>query len=564
MATIEQLVAGGGAPRAPTEPAAAGEGGAGRRLSIGEAVPWMLPFVAMAFAPYVKPSLVTAYREWMGRMAREAGPAAHAADQGWVGKLMQGPWWHGSSVPDVILKEGFNPAFVGKNLGVKLGEPHGVSLSSRPLTAKGFITGGIEKPIMRVWPNVDPKATLPAWSPEAAGPLHKAYLEALETKVPNIGGTVGQRMALRGAGHTWEDPQYLLESIIRQIRDAEPDTARAFNRALSERLMKQGVQALLMNPNRYDEYELRILDAARAIPMELREARYGGMSQYGQPLKDLLSHIHPKDQGTFEWSYPYRWQNPKIQQLEKFRLKTPRTSAEGPVHLKDYYRQIDPKRILSELTFKKPTVPPAVSTPPPGNAAFNDKLAETFGMIATAPNLVKLGPHGHPIGHVNLNIKEALAKVWADHPGWQADPLSVSPSTVWQYLSHELKAKGMNEFAAAAMKHGTSLASDVPKPLVLQPAPKSAAAASAALPAMPKGIMHDKGWIKIGGKDWVKLTPEHHAVIAKVTSEVYNEMHTAAAKVKPGSLQFWDAVWARLVTSGQKDAAKWLAQHLVK
>jgi hypothetical protein len=483
MATIAELVRQGqcagrgedpGLPSRPTTPATAGGGGASPDRTWADTAktlaPWMLLPLAMAFSSRVPGARVSAYRDWLAKMSREAAPHTPVPKAEWVRRMFSGPWWHGSDEPYQILERGFVPEKVGKNFPQKFGEPFGVSLSASPFTAKSFITGTVERPILRVWPNVDPTAALPVWSPEAAGPLHRAYLDALNEKVPHIGGTVGHRLDMRATSMPGKaNPQWFLEEVIRQLRNAEPQTVDVFNRAISGSLGKQGVQALLMNPNRYNEYELRILDLARAIPMEARE-----LGVAGQGGKLPLSAHHPPASSEWEWALPHRFRGAltsgKAALLDQYRKALPQTSSEGVLKLGDIYKQIDPQRILRGT--KLPTSP----------------------LPNQAPTAV-----------------EALAS--PEGKAWMKEQLAK---------------------------------------LAAEPAPT----------ALPKGVLN-KGWIKVGGKTWVKLDPAHANVIANTVNDIHTEM-PATSKIKPGSIQFWDAVWARLVTTGNKDAAKWLAQHLVK
>lgn len=403
--------------------------------------------------------------------AREAAPHTPVPSGEWVNRLMRGPWWHGSEAPHKILQEGFAPEKVGKQFQQKFGEPFGVSLSASPYTAKGFITGHVERPILRVWPNVDPKSTLPVWSPEAAGPLHKAYLDALDTKVPHIGGTVGQRLDLRATSMPGKaSPQFFLEEVINQLRNAEPQTVDAFNRALSANLGKQGVQALLYNPSRYNESELRILDLARAIPMEAREFGTGYGSVMDKITAPLSAH-HPPATSPWEWALPRRFtgnlfESGKTKQLEQFRQGLPKSADQGIVHLHDLYKSIDPQRILRGTTLPTKTVYPPIVP-------------------------------GSPFG---------------------------------------------------------------PKPLVLQQyAPKSEAAASAAL---PKGVL-SKGWVKVQGKDWQKIPSEFAPAIEKATMAVWKDKDFLG-DTKPGSSVFWLKVSKYLTEQGDTQASNYVLMHYLK
>lgn len=266
MATIAELL------QAPTESGGSGGPPPGRNapegVSLREVLPWALPVLGMAFARHVPPAQVAAYRTWLGRMAREAAPHTPMRGGEWVNKLFRGPWWHGTPNPETVLKKGFSPTEIGRG-GIRFGEPSGVSLSASPYAAEQFA----HKPeVLRVWPNVDPKSVLPVWSQEAAGPLHKAYLQALEGKGIHTlqpGASVAEELASHMPPDVRPDT-YMLQHAMEGLRSENPELVKAFNEYLARLLRKEGVQGLLYNPRRYGEFELRVLDPHRAVPMESR------------------------------------------------------------------------------------------------------------------------------------------------------------------------------------------------------------------------------------------------------------------------------------------------------
>lgn len=205
------------------------------------------------------------YREFIRNVSREGAPAVPASTGAdWVKRLLGGSWWHGTPATEDVLKKGFAPEY--EKMGLRFGEPHGVSVSADPRRASAF--GSTGENVLRVWPKVDPKSVLPVWADEAHEPIIKAYMQALEHQ-PNLNDprTVRDFLSELNSGG-WG-----MKYAANEMPSRYPHIARQFNQRLSEELEKQGIQGLLYNPHRYNEYEMRILDPRKAVPIEERRFR---------------------------------------------------------------------------------------------------------------------------------------------------------------------------------------------------------------------------------------------------------------------------------------------------
>lgn len=200
------------------------------------------------------------YREFIRNVTKNAAPAVETERGGeWVKRLLGGSWWHGTPHTDAVLARGFDPT--REKMGLRFGEPFGISVSASPRTAASFGVDG--RNVLRVWPRVDPKSVLPVWADEAHEPLARSYLAALEAM--HNDKTIRQHLQQLNSGG-WG-----VGYATREMPGQFPEATRLFNKVLSQDLEKQGIQGLLYNPHRYGEHELRVLDPRRAVPIESRE-----------------------------------------------------------------------------------------------------------------------------------------------------------------------------------------------------------------------------------------------------------------------------------------------------
>lgn len=232
-----------------------------------------------------------------------------------IDAVLRGTWWHGRhNYPGGQKAETLAGA---RQKELHLGEPAGISLSVKPEQAKRFAGlsereraakrkfeelrermsyaygrateryeanpgdpaawAEIERHEARVLPAlvIEPRISrvlpllggppaekiLPAWKgPGTEGAqkiLREAYLEALEKVEPGRA-----REALRSI----VEPQYLAsdipEALAKKTIGYGEGQIGAFNQAISDALKRRGYKGVLYSPERYKEYELKMLDAA--------------------------------------------------------------------------------------------------------------------------------------------------------------------------------------------------------------------------------------------------------------------------------------------------------------
>ena len=324
----------------------------------GEPSPGLLQFIpGLAAMPGAAKSVQRGYRQFRRQLVAEPGsrfltelPENLA---GVVNKLLTGPMFHGGKRSSRILEEGFDPARVGQQYGLRFGEPSGASLTLNPLAATGFGTP------LRVAPVIRPRDIAPVFTDKAK----EAILESYQHSRRSVG--TDPNIALRSGdvvmGGTQESDYYrkFIDSaremlskeksnlstndLLALLRDARmkaaiehrkfyggdvleppfynalnailnPKLIRQFNDAMSSRLRQaHEIEALLYNPNRYREFELRVLDPRKIVPLEWR----GG-------------------QTTQEANIPSRYSSLKDKVLQEFLQ-----SLKGaPESLSDYYKKL--------------------------------------------------------------------------------------------------------------------------------------------------------------------------------------------------------------------------------
>ena len=188
------------------------------------------------------------------------------------------PWFHGGGDIDAILgnihsgplvkewqqRAGFDPSRIGQAMGTRLGEPAGVSLTRSPEVARSF------GDILRVGVDIPPSSVGQFVDPTFQNLLRESYRKAK----PVLG--------------------HLPDAITYAERDRE---AAAFNQAMSDYLRSQGVEAIAYNPKRWGEFELRVLNPKKAVPLGSINARSPVLKRYleGGPA--------PVDYGTEALGY---------------------------------------------------------------------------------------------------------------------------------------------------------------------------------------------------------------------------------------------------------------------
>jgi len=250
-------------------------------------------------------------------------------------KFMEGPFFHGTSekAAEKIMKEGFSSKGISK-----IGEPAGVSLTRLPSVARTFSNIGDTSGVtLRVAPVVHPDLIYPAFSKTAGEKLLSSYRESM--KIPfrspedlsQISPFTHKAPQLEGSFE--ESIPQLYEALNKHYRNkyAEPlspqhffsflnstlstDFRQRFSESLAKSLQRSEIEGLIYNPKRFYEYEMRLFDPKKAVPLESRS-----------PYDPAYERYNPRASRA-------------IESLEDF-------SSTLPVHLKDFYRNLDITRAL--------------------------------------------------------------------------------------------------------------------------------------------------------------------------------------------------------------------------
>lgn len=238
--------------------------------------------LSMLAAP---PGVVKAYRDWRKSLAKM--PSGKFDDlpksaQAYIERLVKGVSWHGTQDPDQLLRTGkFDSEKVGSNLGLRFGEPSGVSVSSDPQTA-GLFGGGSA---VRSTVVLSPSTIVPVFSKRGYESILDAYRRtANETETspfqlmnPSfISTTSGPSTSKMSFAEAMQDVK---KSIVKKYGSFQPEYIsdaltskgiKIFNDALSKNLRRKEIEGLIYNPNRYNEFETRILNPKNVIPLERR------------------------------------------------------------------------------------------------------------------------------------------------------------------------------------------------------------------------------------------------------------------------------------------------------
>lgn len=229
----------------------------------------------------------------------EYGPITDPIDQ-----ILRGSWYHGMSKEsrnklfgDLPSQMPGESALIEANrqgipishhdsasISNKLGEPAGVSLSMLPTKARQF---SADEFIHRVQPQYGGSPidrTVNLMTKEGRGTLNDAYdvvankilatptyygaeqISPLEhlAKQLNWERDVVTKGTLKGE---ISHPYSYLQDKQHQFFDTG-----FFNKQLSEQLQSQGKRGILYNPQRWDEYEMLMLDPKYALPLDYRKA----------------------------------------------------------------------------------------------------------------------------------------------------------------------------------------------------------------------------------------------------------------------------------------------------
>ena len=253
----------------------------------------------------------------------------------YIRKFMEGPFFHGTSneAAEKIMKEGFS----GKGIS-KIGEPAGVSLTRLPRVAKAFSAmQPAPGTTLRVAPVVHPDLIYPAFSKTAGEKLLSAYKKSAEipfrspedlspispftSKAPKIEGSFEESIPqLYESLHKHYRKKYaealspqhffnFLNSVLSM------DFRQRFNESLAKSLQRSEIEGLIYNPKRFYEYEMRLFDPKKAVPLESRSAYDPAYERYSPKASQV------------------------IESLEAF-------SRTLPIHLKEFYRNLNMTKAL--------------------------------------------------------------------------------------------------------------------------------------------------------------------------------------------------------------------------
>ena len=151
--------------------------------------------------------------------------------------------------------------------GGKLGEPSGTSLSMLPTKAVSFNNTGDEF-IHRVLPRFGgspQERIINLMTPEGRKALNDAYDVVANQKfnAPYLASKISGDW--KGGMHLGDTEAFL-------------GNIGSFNQVLSEQLQSQGKRGILYNPQRWNEYEMLMLDPKYALPLDYRK-----FQEYGNP-----------------------------------------------------------------------------------------------------------------------------------------------------------------------------------------------------------------------------------------------------------------------------------------
>jgi soluble lytic murein transglycosylase-like protein len=301
----------------------------------------------------------------MGRVGVLAGHERLASAI--IKRGLKEPYFHGSPAWETILREGFSPARVGAATGQRLGEPAGISLSRNPNVAAQFAGKGAfgaeGPPLLRVGVDIPPSSVGQFTDP--------AFIETYQR-------AFGLAMDAHRAG-------------------PRPDRAvPTFNAALSSELQGAGIEAIAYNPRRYGEFELRVLDPSKAVPLGTMSVPTNVLETYRRNPQALLHEIASAREelatlytaqaggpGIPDWIIPARL--PRMIEMQTDLLAT-------------LQRQLDVLRgsPLGRYLFgNQPALHQAFEAAPPFPAHLRDIIPQfAAGGIVTQPTLGLVGEAG--------------------------------------------------------------------------------------------------------------------------------------------------------------------------
>jgi len=169
--------------------------------------------------------------------------------RGWTHPSSQRAWelnQEANRLKRILGGGSFDPARTGSAHGPYLGEPAGVSLTRSPEVARGF------GDVLRVGVDIPPSSVGQFVDPEMQRLLRGAYEQAVA--IPSL--PPGKMTVAEFLSKTGNMPQMI-----------NKETVGSFNQAMSDYLRSQGVEGVAYSPRRFAEYELRVLDPSKAVPL---------------------------------------------------------------------------------------------------------------------------------------------------------------------------------------------------------------------------------------------------------------------------------------------------------
>lgn len=255
-----------------------------------------------------------------------------------IDQILRGSWYHGSSPAerDAVRRVGFqgsakDPEFAehflrrlnevgfqgsthsgGPAISNVLGEPYGTSLTMLPTEGVQF-TQGVDKYIHRVQPQYGgppTQRTVNLMTPEGRGTLNDAYdivfNKQLQSPVrgwpqQNWMDIIAERfLDKKTVSYDTKNLNELFSHVMPGGLSQQGELG-SFNQTLSNQLQSQGKRGILYNPQRWDEYEMLMLDPKYALPLDYRKAgeyanpnwsrvsKSGSPYQAGSPVLDIAT-----------------------------------------------------------------------------------------------------------------------------------------------------------------------------------------------------------------------------------------------------------------------------------
>lgn len=358
----------------------------------------------LAAMPGAAPGVQQMYRELQRWKASHPGmkglESLPSGLQKQLDEIVRGVMFHGTDQANSILSSGrFSGDYVGSQMGSRFGEPHGISISTDPRAA-----GGFGSDIIRTTTSISPRDVMPVFTKRGEEAIIDSYIEAMKKTLAkpqdivregsSLEDMLRERLVpfgdkelplieylntLRGAyGDYYGNTQDFWKNIVGML---DTRVTSKFNKNISNILrQKHETEALLYNPNRFDEYEMRVLDPKKAIPLEIRN------------------------------TLPPRYSEPK-------RLSNEQVSIDLrnlPRSMDEYYRKISAQQLkLGE------------------GKSEADKIGNWIAM-AQNPKTGEFEPVPPPSGETVQGIENKFWQYIKDHhPAWANKPMADLPHNVW-------------------------------------------------------------------------------------------------------------------------------------